>query len=550
MRDWKIQNKINNDPNKIIETILRNRGLKTQKDIKEFQNPTDPLRIKLAKVGLNTTQVEKSIKRIKKAIKDQQSIFIYGDYDADGICASAILWEALHNSGANVLPFMPKRDEHGYGLNQSGIEKILQDESVIDQKPLIITVDNGIVAHQGVKFANKNGLEVIITDHHQPKKTLPAAFSIIHSTAISGAGVAWFLAREILEKNNKLAADLLDLAAVGTISDMMELTGANRSLVKFGLPRLSRTDRVGWQAMFKKIGIKDTNLETYHVSFMIAPRLNAVGRLGHALDSLRLLCTRNPDRATRLANKLDQINQERQDLTERILNHAKSESFKAQKLIFVADQSYHPGVVGLVAGRLVDYYYRPAVVVSMAEEVCRGSVRSIKGFDIIKALRQFEDLFEDLGGHPMAAGFSIRTENLPKLEQKMTALADQLLTKDLLKSSLDIDCQIQLKDISKKLYQAVSQLAPFGVGNPKPIFATPGLEVTEVRAVGIDNHHLKLRIAQDNREFDVIGFRFGFLTDKIEPGQKIDLAYTVDENTFNGHTSLQLKIKDLQPSQE
>jgi len=550
MRKWKIQtNSQVKNVDEIIKTVLLNRGIKPA-DFARFKKPVEPDKIKLKDTGIDKKEIKKAVKRLKKAIKDKQPIFIYGDYDADGICASAIMWEAIYSLGGQVLPFMPKRDKHGYGLNQAGIDDLLDSEAVVDKKPLILTVDNGIVAHDGVKYAYKKGLEVVITDHHRAKKTLPEAGAVVHSTKIAGAGVAWFLARELL-KNKKKSQALLDLAAVGTVADMMELTGVNRSMVKFGLPVLAEQNRPGWRKLFQTAGVKG-DLKTYHINFMIAPRLNAAGRIGHALDSLRLICTRNPQRADNLAKKLNRANVQRQNLTEEILTHADPNPDPGQKLeqkiLFSADQSYHAGVIGLVAGRLSSKYYRPAIVISMEEKFCRGSVRSIKGFNIIKALREFEDLFEDLGGHPMAAGFTISIDNLPELEKNLVELAEKSLKDEDLQPVLEIDCQIDLNQINQKLYRAVEKLAPFGIANPRPVFASAGLEAVNIRAVGADNKHLKLKLKQGEKVFDAIGFNLGWLAERIELGQKVNLAYNIDENTFNGRTSLQLKIKDIQPA--
>jgi len=541
MTKWKIQSRSRD----IFKALFSNRGLKTKTEIKQFLEPDSPLEIAIKATGIKVEALKKAIKRLKLAIKDQQPIFIYGDYDADGICGTAILWESLNQLGAKVMPFIPNRAKHGYGLKAKGLDDLLKQTS---GQPLIVTVDNGIVAHDGVKYAQKLGLEVIITDHHQPAKNLPSAFSIVHSTKLSGTGVAWFLSRELLkDQPQALIKSLLGLAALGTVADMMPLLGVNRSLVKFGLPYLGQSQQPGVKVMFELAGLdKAVELETYHINFVLAPRLNASGRLEEALDALRLICTRDVKRAKKLAKKIDQLNYDRQALTQEALKHAQGIKQPRKKLIFVSDSSYHPGIIGLVAGKLSEQHYRPAIVVSKGEEFSKGSGRSVKGFNLVKVLRRFKDLFVDLGGHPMAAGFTIETKKLAELKKKLVSLAEkELKTKDL-EPSLNIDCSLEFKDINQSFYERLSQLAPFGLANPRPVFCSNSVQVVGCRAVGKDQRHLKLKLGQNGKTFNSIGFGLGDWLEKLKSEQEIKLAYTVEENHFNGRTSLQLKLKDLQ----
>ncbi|MBU0618636.1 single-stranded-DNA-specific exonuclease RecJ [Patescibacteria group bacterium] len=563
MTDWKIQKRITAKPSKkryqaIVDYLFSSRGLKTPAAIKEFQQPIDPLQLTLQQVGIKPASVKKSLIRVRQAIKDKQPIFIYGDYDADGVCATAIMWEALYALGAQVLPFMPHREKHGYGLKPAGIDDILSQSSII--KPLIITVDNGIVAHQAVDYAGKQGVEVIITDHHQPTEKLPKASGIVHTTQLSGAGVAWFFSRELLKKTQpRLINSLLDMMVIGTVADMMPLIGVNRSLVKFGLEQLVKTKRFGLQILLKNAGLTGQPLSTYHLNFMLAPRINATGRLGHALDSLRLMCTKDHQRALALADKLGEINRQRQDLTQTALDHALNKSSRqmtGQKLIFVADSSYHQGIIGLVAGKLSEKYSRPAIVISQDKPFSRGSARSVKKINLIKILRQFKDLFVDLGGHPMAAGFTIENKKLALFKKKILAYANRHFELKDLQPSLTIDCQIELTDISQQLYRTIDTFAPFGIGNPRPLFCSQAVKVGRIRAVGSENKHLKLQFhapksllrggrmdsSDGGTTFDAIAFNLGHLADQLQPGQLIDVAYTIDENFYNGRRSLQMKV--------
>jgi single-stranded-DNA-specific exonuclease len=545
---WKIKHTLTNKSplkrrQEIITTILKARGLTTKPAQQEFLNPIHPKNLTPKSVAISQSQLTKALKRIQTAIKNQDSIYIYGDYDADGVCATAVLWETLHQLGAQVMPYLPPRDDKTRGLSQQGIDAIIKLNSGPPQ--LIITVDNGISSFKPTLYAKKHKIDVIITDHHQPKHknkklTYPKALAIVHSTQLAGVGVAWFLAKEI---SSKLPS--LSLTSLGTIADMIPLIAANRSLVKFGLKKLQQTKRPGLQALAKSANISLKDLQTYQVSFSLAPRLNAMGRLEHALDALRLLCTPNSERAKQLAQTLEKTNQLRQSKTMEMFFHAKNIYLKQKSktdLIFVTDKSFHEGIVGLVASRLSEKFNKPAIVVAQGKSHSKASGRSIPGFNLIKTIRSLESLLLEHGGHPLAAGFTAENQNLPKIKQKLEKLATQALkTKDL-QPTLDIDCQIELADINWKLYNQLEKFRPFGFANPNPIFATKQATLTNFRPVGQDQKHLKLKI----EDFDAIAFNFGHLADQLIPGQPIDIAYTLDKNVWNNQKVLQLKIRDFQ----
>jgi single-stranded-DNA-specific exonuclease len=573
---WKIQGKEITGENpeerqeEIIQQLLQNRGLDEQAEKEQFFSPPHPKEISLDEVKIEEEEVKKSCQRIKKAVADKELIIIYGDYDADGICASAILWETLNNLGAEVYPFMPHRERHGYGLNKKGLNTILSEEKVEKwgkQPGLIITVDNGIVAHEGVEFAEEKGLDVIVSDHHQQEATLPDADAVVWSDQIAGAGVAWFLARELVDffkadeaAKKQLNTDLLALAAVGTITDMMPLLGLNRSFVKHGLQCLGGIERAGLQALYKQAGIEQKQeIEAYHVGFIIGPRLNAMGRLEHAIDSLRLLCTTDSNRGESLAEKLGDTNKQRQDLTRQTFIHAK-EMVKAEKeeknYLLVGDASYDPGIIGLVAGKLVNQFYKPALVFNQGEEFTKLSARSVKGFNIIEALRGCGDLFEDIGGHPMAAGLTIRTEKLSEFEKAFSEIVAEELDEKHLTPILNIDCQIKLDDVIWDLQEKISSFAPFGYGNPRPVFMIKGLRILSLRRVGSNGGHLKMKlddpetpeIEQTQAWLDAIGFNLGYNNQNINQGDTVDIAFNIDKNTWNGNTTLQLKVKEIKKS--
>ncbi|MBI2405545.1 DHH family phosphoesterase [Candidatus Microgenomates bacterium] len=398
MKKWEIVSKKSTTGSKsttgIIKILLENRGIKTKAQEKEFFAPTHPDKLTARDFGIDSKELRKAIKRIEKAKKTGEKVIVWGDYDADGICGAAILWEALYYSGVNALPFIPERRTEGYGLNIPRMKQLKKEDSSVG---LIITVDNGIVAHEKVDTAKELGLDVIITDHHLPRKTKPKAFAILHTTAISGAGVAYVLARELKIENLKLKIDRWDdwlgLVALATVADMVPLIGPARSLVFHGLTVLQKTTRAGIVALCQVAGINQKEIGTYEVGFLLAPRLNAAGRLEHALSSLRLLCTKSTTKARELVFQLNETNRTRQQMVVDSVFHAREQVLKSDGglpaqagLIFVAHESYHEGIVGLVASRLVEEFGRPAIVVSKGEEYSRGSARSVSGFNIVELL--------------------------------------------------------------------------------------------------------------------------------------------------------------------
>ncbi|MCX6791795.1 MAG: single-stranded-DNA-specific exonuclease RecJ [Candidatus Gottesmanbacteria bacterium] len=532
-KKWKILSEKKED---IIQTLLSNRGLVAKKDIGQFLHSEHPGEFTAKDVDIDPQALKKAIARIHKAIKKKESIVVYADYDADGITAGAIMWETIHAMGGNVMPYIPHRVEEGYGLSVKGIDAVREQYD----PSLIITVDHGITAYKNVAYAKSLGIDVIVTDHHVKPDKLPEC-CIVHTTSLCGAGVSWFVANALSGN-----CELLALASIGTIADIVSLTGANRSIVKYGLKQLNQTRRVGILALLRDAGLTVGELTTYDVSHMLAPRLNAMGRLVHAMDALRLLCTHRQDKAMLLARKLGLTNKERQQLTIDTSVHAKNivhERLKEglPKLLFVSHESYNQGVIGLVAGKLVEEYYRPAIVVAQGPEVSKASARSIPGFNIVEAIKSCSDILVDVGGHPMAAGFTVETKNLTELQSRLEKLADKKLTDELLTRELRIDMELPLAAITGELWQKIRDFEPFGFGSPEPVFVTRGVTVSDVRLVGADGKHLKLRVSS----IDAIAFGMGDLYPKVKTGKPIDIAYTIDMNTWNGRKSLQLKLRDI-----
>jgi single-stranded-DNA-specific exonuclease len=532
----------------ILITLLANRGLKGKKAIEEFLNPPDPVTITPSSLGIKNEQLVKASKMIKEAIKNNESIIIYSDYDADGVCGAAILWEILNKMGAKIMPYIPHRIDEGYGFSQKGIDYI-RDEYQAD---LIISVDHGINSNEKIDYIKKLGIKVIVSDHHVLPKKLPRADAIVHTTQLCGAGIAWVLGRALVGKDQMSLDSYLDLVAMATIADLVPLTGANRILVKYGLKALNQTERIGIKALIKETGLEKGKIGVYEVSHILAPRLNATGRIEHAMDSLRLLCTRDEERAYQLADHLAQANRIRQELLEQTLQQAKAAYLKSQKpddkLIFLYNESYQQGVIGLVAGRLVEEFYRPAIVIWQGEEFSKASARSVNGFNIIEAIRQAQDLLVDAGGHPMAAGFTVETKKLKALEKRLKEVAQAGLEEKTLIRSLRIDCQIDLANISLKLYEDLEKFKPYGLGNPEPVFASNGLMLKDGKVIGADGKHLRLVISDGQHSFSAVAFRMAEIFPQLRPGARIDIAYSLSLNQWNGEKRLELKIKDIKTS--
>ncbi len=526
----------------IIKTLLNNRNIKTKKEIDDFMNPNIDL-ITPDSVGIDRAQLDKAVERVGKAISDKEQIVIYGDYDVDGVCGAAVLWESLYKRYKNVRPHIPHRVEEGYGLSIKGIDYILENAP---ETKLIITVDNGIVANEAVDYAVSRGLDVIVTDHHVASSILPNAHSIVHTTNLCGAGVAYMFALQIENGSPNKLDPRLDLVALATVADLVPLTRANRAFVKYGIEALRKTARPGLIALFEEAKIKKDEIGTYHIGHMIGPRINAAGRIAHALDSLRLICTKDPLRAKELAGLLGETNKSRQTLTEDLTLHAASLTKMISiedKMIIVYDKSYNPGVIGLIASRLVEAHYRPSIVMSIGDEVAKGSARSIAGFNIIEFIREFRHLLVDAGGHPMAAGFTIQIEKIEEFRSELTKRANEFIEDSLLERKIEIDMEISLELATLNAYKAIRDLEPYGMKNPVPLFFTKNARVISADLVGKEKNHLKLRLSGNGVSIDAMFFRQ--TENRFNIGDEVDFVYQIESNTWNGNTKLQLLVRDM-----
>jgi len=554
MEKWELQSaELAKDQAELIEILLKNRGLKGKAQEK-FLNPPHPKNWSLEDLEINRSDFKKIKARLKQAREKQEQLIIYGDYDADGVCASTILWEGLRTLGIESTPFIPNRARHGYGLSIQALEEIFEQHG---QPDLLITVDNGIVALPALEFLAEKGVEVIVTDHHQPDQSKLPALAVFHSTQICGAAVAWFLIKELFAgKHQQKLEDLLSVAAIATVTDLMPLLGINRSLLSHGLTALRKTERPGLKALCHLAKVKPADLNAYHLGYVIGPRINAMGRLADSMQALRLLCTQDLQRAQKLANLLQQTNNNRRDLTKELAAQADdglAEMLEQEEIIIVSGD-YHEGVIGLLAGNLTEKYLKPSIVLSVSndadgEAVIKASARSLSGFNLTDFLRQAEDLLIDVGGHPLAAGFSLYLKNLDALKKQLFTLARQQLQDIKLKPVLKLDCELAKDLLTLKTAQAISILEPHGKKNPRPTFLLKKLKLKNMRPFGSEANHLRLYFADESGVLDhelvVLAWRGVELFPDLTLAQDYDLAIKIEANFWHGKSRLQVVLKSI-----
>ncbi len=474
----------------LVKVVLSSRNIE---NISEFVHPPSPLNLTAKAVGISEKPLAKAIKLLKKIGEAGGDICIVGDYDADGICATAIAWSVMHVLGYKVRPFIPSREKHGYGLNS----KVLADVLADGKPDLIITVDNGIVAHAPVAEVKALGIKVIVTDHHQPENTLPEADAIVHTTKLCGATVSWMLMQALAPE---LVAQQLELAGIATIADQVPLVGANRQFAVHGVAALRTSQRVGLQALFEQMGSVQAEANSHTVGYGIAPRINAMGRLAHGMDALRLLCTRNKQRASELAQVLGNTNTSRQSLTEDLMDSARVQA-KAQadqRILIVHSAEFHEGVLGLLAGKLTEEFGKPTVAIKVGEHTSKGSARSILGISVVELLRLVRSELLEVGGHPMAAGFGLESGRMVVFTEKLHAVALEKISVEQLEPKLDIVCELPHSLLTLEAASAIEALQPFGQGNPEPVFAIQNLRLIHSKVIGKDGRHLKLQFGTDD----------------------------------------------------
>ncbi|MFC2034675.1 single-stranded-DNA-specific exonuclease RecJ [Chloroflexota bacterium] len=534
----------------LITQLHYNRGLTELSQLELFIAADD----RLSHDPFLLPGMHQAVARIYQALLSGENIAIYGDFDADGITATALLVQGLSILDCKAIPYIPHRLTEGYGLKTIALEELYRQGI-----SLVVTVDCGITALSQVKRANEMGLDIVITDHHTPPTIIPPAIAVINPklpdsdypfSDLAGVGVAFKLLQALFQGigKEKQLSELIDLVALGTVADMMPLLGENRYLVKQGLKLMSAFPRLGIREMITQRGLNIGSCDAESISWVIAPRLNAVGRLDRAMSSYKLLMTDLPQEANELATLLEKKNAERQRLTVKTLAKAR-EQVLAQgitPLLIAGDKDFHVGICGLVASRLSEEFYRPAIVIRTGDLMSSGSCRSIPEFNIILALTQSSNLLSHFGGHAQAAGFTLLTENLPCLQRALLQLATTQLEGADLRSQSDIDAEVMLSDLGGDTFPVMQKLAPFGRGNPIPTFLSRTVEVVDCRSMGNTDEHLKLKLRQGGTMWDGVGFRLG--SHLAEISSHLDIIYSLEIDRWGGGERLRLNILDFAPS--
>ncbi len=560
-KKWQIyetdENKINEiqekyEINKLLATILVNRNITEKEDIRLFLEPTrndfhNPFLI---------TDMKKAVERIIQAIEKQEKVTIYGDYDVDGITSITVLKSFLQDRGLEVANYIPNRLDEGYGLNKEAIEKIVNNGC-----QLMITVDCGISAIEEIEYANTLGIETIVTDHHEPGNELPHAFAVIDNKRkdstypfreLAGVGVVFKLIQAIgitLGLKEEEYLKYLDIVCVGTISDIVPLVDENRVIAKLGLLLIRQTKNIGLRSIMNSSGY--SKIDSNSISFGIAPRINACGRMGKAEEALKLLLSKNINEVTELTTKLNEHNRERQETEKSIFENAiqqiEKEHLEENKAIIVGGENWHHGVIGIVSSKITEMYFKPSILLSFEEDgIGKGSGRSIPGFDLHDALMQCTDTIEKFGGHSMAVGITVRKDNFLKFREEFEQIASKAHIDEII-PIIQVDSKIDVKDINKEMVESLKQLEPFGEGNRMPVFVFKNLKIDSIRALS-EGKHLKLTLKDNNTIINAIGFNMGHLAEEYRIGDKIDVVGVLEINSFNGVDSLQINMKDVMRS--
>jgi single-stranded-DNA-specific exonuclease len=538
--------------NPILIRLLVQRGITTYDDARNFFRPSldhlhDPFLMK---------DMDKAVARIEEAIRQREKILVYGDYDVDGTTAVAIVYSFLKTLHGNIAYYIPDRYKEGYGISKQGI-----DWAKENGYSLIVTLDCGIKSLDKVDYANSLGVDFVICDHHRPANELPAAVAVLDPKRpdcpypykeLSGAGIGFKLIQAISQQNNIPFSQIeqyLDLVAISIAADIVPITEENRVLAYFGLQKVNSQPRPGIKAILELCGIKK-ELTISDVVFTIAPRINAAGRIEHGNKAVELLVSKNEDAASFLGDDINENNITRKGLDQQITEQAlkiveEDTEFSSRKSTVVYSCDWHKGVIGIVASRLTERYYRPTIVLTRSNGHVSGSARSIKDFDIYNALESCSDLLDQFGGHMYAAGLTMKEENIEAFKQRFEEIVSSTITEQMLTREVEVDCVLNLADITPKFFKILKQFAPFGPGNMSPLFRSDGVR-DNGRGRIVGNNHLKLSVIQDKRQstFDGIGFQLGHHHPMIE-SEAFNIVYHIEENNFNGRTSLQLNIKDL-----
>lgn len=555
-KKWEVCKENKNDIDKIfkenglsnlISSILASRGIIEKEDVREFLNPTrddfhDPFLM---------PDMEKAVDRILKAIQTQEKTIIYGDYDVDGITSITVLKKFLEERNLQVGEYIPNRLNEGYGLNKEAVKKIAEQGY-----KLIITVDCGISCIEEIKYATELGLEVIVTDHHEPAEELPKCLAVVDAkrkdnqypfNQLAGVGVVFKLIQAIsikLNLDNKEYLKYLDIVCVGTISDIVPLIDENRVITKLGLKLVPISKNIGLRTLLASTGYKEVNSTT--ISFGIAPRINACGRMGEEKEALRLFLTNDLHEAKEITERLNNYNLERQETEKRIFKQALEQIENGEKdksCIVLGQEGWHHGIIGIVASKVTDIYFKPSILICFEGEEGKGSGRSIPGFNLHDAVMNCDTYVEKFGGHSMAIGINVKRENFEKFKKEFEEYTQNSHISDII-PIIQIDKQVDIKKINLQDVNELKLLEPYGEGNKMPVFLIKNLKILSIRSLS-EGKHIKLKLGIDNYMIDAIGFNMGEVADKYLIGDKVDIVGSLEVNQFGGNESIQVNLKDL-----
>ena len=537
--------------NKLLATILANRGIVEEKQIDKFLHPKrsdfyNPYEM---------PDMEIAVSRIIKAIENEEKTIIYGDYDVDGITSVTVLKSFLEERGLEVAEYIPNRLNEGYGLNNNAVEKIASQGYT-----LMITVDCGISAVEEVRYANELGIETIITDHHEPGNELPAALAVVDAKRkdnkypfrnLAGVGVVFKLSQAIgmrLDLEEKEYLKYLDIVCIGTISDIVPLVDENRVIVKLGLKLVEQTKNLGLKSILKSAGY--SKIDSTTISFGVAPRINASGRMGHQEDALKLFLSKEIDEVNELTQKLNDYNRIRQETEKNIyaevISKIEKDNLSEKNTIVVMGKNWHHGVIGIVSSKITEMYFKPSILLCEEDDCGKGSGRSIPGFDLYEALTECKEFIDRFGGHSMAIGINIKKENFENFKNKLEEIATQKHIEDIV-PILKIDAQVSLDEISKDMVDSLKELEPFGEENKTPLFVFKNLKIDSIRALS-EGKHLKLTLKDSKNIVNAIGFNLGELTNEYKIDDRVDVVGNLEINSFNGMENIQINIKDIMKS--
>jgi len=544
----------------VLCQLLMQRGISSTEEARKFFHPNlrdlhDPFLL---------PDMDKAIKRIEKALGQKERILIYGDYDVDGTTAVALVYKFLRKFTTNLDYYIPDRYDEGYGISEQGID--YAEETGVK---LIIALDCGIKANEKVDYAKSKGIDFIIGDHHMPDDVLPDAVAVIDAKRLdstypyehlSGCGVGFKLV-QALAQNNKIdfseLTDLLDLVAVSVASDIVPITGENRVLTYYGLKQINSNPSLGLKGIIDICGLTYKSITVNDIIFKIGPRINASGRMMKGKEAVDLLLSGTIEDAREKSLNIDHYNDDRRELDKRITEEAiqfidENVNMKEKKSIVIYNETWHKGVIGIVASRLTEKYLRPAVVLTKSQGMITGSARSVMGFDVYKAIEACKDILENFGGHTYAAGLSLKEENLKEFKRRFEALSLDMMAPEMMRPQINVDAELSFREISQKFTEDLAGFAPFGPENLNPIFVTCDvMDYGTSKLVGKDNVHLKLEMIDNTSSSPVngIAFRQKDSYEKVKSGEPFDICYTLEENTHNGKTNIQLYVKDIDTGQ-